>query len=120
MGECQISRVRVSSEWSVNRITEPQPTIFDVTETDYFKSGRQPHQTATDYDNRQLTDGYLNPPKMQKISYFPSKSWKKTHKKCIPKNIFLKKRWKFFFFTEILFFYFIFKTKKNQAKKIVE
>ena len=41
--------------WAVNRITEPQPTIFDVTATDYYKSVRQPHQTATDYDNRQLT-----------------------------------------------------------------
>ena len=29
-----------------NRITHPQPTIFDVTATDYVKSGRQPQQTV--------------------------------------------------------------------------
>ena len=36
-----------ASEWSVNRITDPQPTIFDVTATDCFKSSRQLQQTAT-------------------------------------------------------------------------
>ena len=108
-----------SREWAVNRITEPQPTIFDVTETDYFKSGRQPHQTATDYDNRQLTDGYLNPPKMQKISYFPSKSWKKPIKNAYPKIFFWKKDGNFFL-QKSYFFNFVFKIKKNQGKKIVE
>ena len=29
-----------------NRITHPQPTIFDVTATDYVKLGRQPQQTV--------------------------------------------------------------------------
>ena len=33
---------------------------------------------------------------------------------------FSEKKMEIFFFTEILFFYFIFKTKNNQAKKIVE
>ena len=37
-----------TSEWSVNRITDSQPTIFDVTVNNYFKSGRQLQQTATD------------------------------------------------------------------------